>query len=94
MNEKQAYEKKIQAQLDEWSVEIDRLKAKAEGLEADAQLEYHKRIDELRAMRETASERLDELRKSGDDSWEDLKGGVDEAWTQLEAAFLKAKSRF
>lgn len=94
VNDKQAYEKKLQAQLDEWTVEIDRLKAKASGLEADAQLEYNQRIDDLHNMQEAAGERLDELRKAGDDAWEDLKGGVDEAWTELEEAFLKAKSRF
>ena len=94
MNDKQAYEKKLQAQLEEWSAEIDRLKARATDLEADAQLELNERIEGLRAMRDAASERLDELRKAGDDAWEDLKGGVDEAWTKLEQAFLKAKSRF
>ena len=94
MNDKQAYEKKVQARLDEWSAEIDRLKAKAADLEADAQLEYNERIEALRTLRDSAAEKLEKLRKSGDDAWEDLKGGVDEAWTKLEAAFLQAKSRF
>lgn len=94
MNDKQAYEKKLQAQLDEWSAEIDRLKAKASDLEADAQLEYNSRVESLITMQEAASERLEELRKAGDDAWEDLKGGADEAWTKLEEAFLQAKSRF
>ena len=94
MNDKQAYEKKLQAQLEEWSAEIDRIKAKATDLEADAQLEYNERIEALEAMRDAAAERLDELRKAGDDAWEDLKGGVDEAWTKLQEAFLQAKSRF
>jgi len=94
MNDKQAYEKKLQARLDEWSAEIDRLKARAKDLEADAQLEYNKRIEDIQSMQQAAREKLEELRKSGDDAWEDLKGGVDEAWTRLEEAFLKARSRF
>ena len=94
MSDKHAYEKKLQAQLDEWSAEIDRLKARADALEADAQLEYQRRIDELAAMREAAGERLEELRNASDDAWEDIKAGADEAWTQLEKAFLSAKSRF
>lgn len=94
MNDKQAYEKKIEARLEEWSAEIDRLTAKASELEADAQLEYNRRIEALKTMQEAAAEKLEELRKSGDDAWEDLKGGVDEAWTKLEEAFLQAKSRF
>ena len=47
---------KLQAQLDEWSAEIDKLKAKADKAEADAQLEYYKEIEELRSMQETASQ--------------------------------------
>ena len=94
MNDKQAYEKKLQAQLEEWSADIDRLKAKATDLEGDAQLEYNRRIKDLKSMRDAAAERLDELRAAGNGAWEDLKGGVDEAWTELEEAFLKAKSRF
>ena len=34
MSMKEAYEQKLQAQLDEWSAEIDKLKAKADGAEA------------------------------------------------------------
>lgn len=94
MSEKHAYEKKLQARLDEWSAEIEILKAKADSLEADAQLEYQRRIDDLDAMREAASERLEELRNAGDDAWQDLKAGADEAWTRLEQAFLSARSRF
>jgi len=94
MNDKQAYEKKIQAQLDEWSAEIDHLKAKTTDLEADMQLEYNKRIEDLQNMRQAAADRLDELRKSGDDAWRDLKVGVDAAWTRLEEAFEQARSRF
>ncbi|MGD2171524.1 MAG: coiled coil domain-containing protein [Gammaproteobacteria bacterium] len=94
MSEKHAYEKKLQAQLDEWSAEIDRLKAKADALEADAQIEYNQRIDDLVAMRKAADERLEELRNASDDAWEDLKAGADEAWSSLEKAFLSARSRF
>ncbi len=94
MNDKQAYEKKLQARLDEWSAEIDHLKARAADLEADAQLEYNKRIEGLQSLQKDAANRLEELRKSSHDAWEDLKGGVDEAWTKLEEAFLQAKSRF
>ena len=94
MSDKHAYEKKLQARLDEWSAEIDRLKAKSDAMKADAQLEYHRRIDDLAAMREAAGERLEELRNASDDAWEDLKGGAEEAWTRLEKALLSAKSRF
>ena len=94
MSMKEAYEQKLQAQLDEWSAEIDKLKAKADGAEADAQLEYYKKIEGLRSMQETATNKLTELKDAGDDAWEDLKAGIDSAWDSLGNALKSAASRF
>ena len=94
MSMKEAYEQKIKAQLDEWSAEIDKLKAKADSAEGDVQLEYYKQIEELRTMQETASNKLTELKDAGDDAWEDLKAGIDSAWDSLGNALKSASSRF
>ena len=94
MSMKEAYEQKLQAQLDEWSAEIDKLKAKADSAEADAQLEYYKKIEELRLMRETAVNKLTELKDAGGDAWEDLKAGIDSSWDSLGNALKSAASRF
>ncbi|QSR34526.1 coiled coil domain-containing protein [Marinobacterium iners] len=91
---KEAYEKKLQAQLDEWSAEIDRLKAKADSQEADAQLKYYKEIEELRSLQAAANDKLVELKDSSDDAWEDLKAGVDSARDSLGHALRSAASRF
>jgi len=94
MSMKDAYEKKLQSQLDEWSADIDKLKAKADNAEADTQLEYYKQIEELRTMQETADEKLAELKDSSDDAWEDLKAGVENAQDSLAHAMKSAASRF
>lgn len=94
MSMKEAYEKKLQSRLDEWSAEIDKLKAKADAAEADAQLEYYKEIEELREMQETARSKLTELKEAGDDAWEDLKAGLDSAWDSMSRAIKSAASRF
>ena len=94
MSMKEAYEQKLQAQLDEWSAEIDKLKAKADSAEADAQLVYYKKIEELRSMQETAANKLIELKDAGDDAWEDLKAGIGSAWDSLGNALKSAASRF
>jgi uncharacterized coiled-coil DUF342 family protein len=91
---KEAYEKKIQAKLDEWNAEIDKLKAKADSAEADAQLEYYQKIEELRSMRENAANKLSELRAAGEDAWADLKAGIDGARDSLDKALKSATSRF
>lgn len=94
MSMKEAYEKKLQSQLDEWNAEIDKLKAKANKAEADAQLEYYKEIEELRSMQQAANSKLVELKGSSDDAWEDLKAGADSAWDSLGRAIKSAASRF
>jgi chromosome segregation ATPase len=91
---KEAYEEKLQVQLDEWSAEIDKLKAKSDGAEADTELEYYKKIEELRTMQEDASNKLAELKSSSDDAWEDLKAGIDSAVDSLGRTLNAASSRF
>lgn len=94
MNSKQAYEKKVQAQLDEWSAEMNKLKAKAEQADADARLELNDEIDELEAKRKAAEEKFEELKSAGDDAWEDVKQGIDVATGALGSSLRSAMSRF
>ena len=94
MDKKQAYVEKMQSQLKEWSLEIDRLKAKADEAKAEAKIEYAKRVEELRAMHENASKKLDELKASSDVAWEDLKTGIDASWSALSSAIKSAFSHF
>jgi hypothetical protein len=47
MDDKQLYQKKMQSQLDEWSAELDKLKAKASGANADVQLQINKQVEGL-----------------------------------------------
>ena len=94
MSMKEIYQKKLQAQLDEWSAEIDKLKAKADRAEADAQLEYYKEIEELRSMQKEARSKLLELKNASDDAWEDLKAGMDSSWNIVGNALKSAASRF
>jgi DNA repair ATPase RecN len=91
---KEAYKKKLEAQFDEWKVEIDKLKAKAEKAEADAQIKYHKQIENIRAKQEAVQEKLVKLKDSRDEAWEDLKAGLDNAMKNLGDAIKTATSRF
>jgi len=94
MSMKKAYEQKIRAQLDEWQAEVDKFRAKAADAEADAQIAYYRRIDDLRAAQNQAEERLAELKNSSDDAWDDLKTGVETATRSLSEAMTTARSRF
>ncbi|MDF1722824.1 MAG: hypothetical protein P1U65_19285 [Minwuia sp.] len=94
MSMKDAYVQKLQAQLDEWNGEIDKLKARADGAEADAKIAYYQHIDKLRAEQLEAREKLSELQQASDTAWEDLKAGIENAWDDLESAMKRAASRF
>ncbi|WP_110457526.1 coiled coil domain-containing protein [Shewanella algidipiscicola] len=94
MSMKQAYEKKLRAQLNEWSADIDKLKAKVDKAEAEVQIEYYKKIDELRTMQRDVAHQLTELRESSDDAWEDIKAGINSAWDSLDGALKSAAQRF
>jgi uncharacterized protein YukE len=94
MSKKEAYEKKIQGQLDELGADIDKLKARAESAEGDTQLEYYKQVEDLSAKQEAANEKLEEVRKAGGEGWKDLKEGLDSAWDSLSRSVKSAASRF
>jgi uncharacterized coiled-coil DUF342 family protein len=94
MGMKDAYEKKLQAQLEEWEAELLKLKSRADKAQANAQLEYYKQINELRSLRDAAHDKLVELQEANEEAWEDLKKGVETSWKAFESALESAASRF
>jgi len=94
MNEKELYQKKKQAQLDEWQAEVDKLKAKAAGASADVQIELNKQIDALKDRLEDGKSKLAEIKETSGDAWEAWKDGMESAWDSLKAAFIEAGSKF
>ena len=79
MDDKNAYEQKIDAQLKEWQAKIDEARAKGEQQTADARIEYQKQIGEMESRMDAVRAKLDELKKASSDSWEDLKTNIDRA---------------
>ena len=94
MSTKQEYEAKLRARYHEWSAEIERLKERAAGVEADMRSEYDSQIKELRAMQAAAEQHLSELGKASEGAWQDLKAGADAAWDAFGEAIRSARSRF
>jgi ElaB/YqjD/DUF883 family membrane-anchored ribosome-binding protein len=91
MSKKTEYEKKLQTQLDDFSAEIDRLKARADKAEEP----WHKQqVEMLQEKHKQAKEKLGELRDAGDDAWEDLKEGISSAWDSVSVAIKSAAKRF
>ncbi len=94
MSEKDLYRQKKQAQLDEWKADLDKLKAKAEGVSADTKLKMKEQIETIKSEIKKAETKLNELAGAGEDAWGLIKEGVESAWGSLKTAFNDATSKF
>ena len=94
MSKKQAYQQKLEAQLNEWEAKIKELEAKASQVSADMKLEYQDQIQDLKAKQAAAKEKMREFGEASEDSWETLKNGMEGAWDRLGQAVRDASSRF
>ena len=93
-NKRKAYEEKLDAQLDEWSAQINVLKARADKAKAEVKIEYYKTIEVLERKQKDAKAKLQELKTAGDEAWEDLKTGAEKAWDEVKTAYREASAKF
>lgn len=88
---------KLEARLKDWGDEIEKLRAKADKLGAEAGVRYRGQIEDLKVRQEAARNKLQELARSGGEAWDDLKSGADAALEELkkgvEGAVAKLKKR-
>jgi hypothetical protein len=91
---RKAYEEKLETQLNEWSAQIELLKAKTDNARADANIEFVKTMDALQQKRNEAASKLRGLKAAGEEAWEDLKTGAEKAWAEVKTACHDAGSRF
>ncbi|MBY5986760.1 hypothetical protein [Roseovarius atlanticus] len=94
MTDKDAYTKKLEAQMKEWQANIDKLRAQAEKAQADSQIEYERQLKDLRSRRDELHEKLSELQKNQSAAWNDIKAGADKAWDDMSKAMQDAWKRF
>jgi predicted ribosome quality control (RQC) complex YloA/Tae2 family protein len=83
MSIREIYEKKMQAQLDEWKTKLEAFKDKADEEETNLQLEYYTLIEEVKLELETAHNKLQRLKQTGDETWEEIKTEVEITWDSL-----------
>jgi len=84
MSIREVYEKKMQAQLDEWKTRLDAFKEKADQEETNLQLEYYTLIDEIKLGLKDANKKLERLEQSSDETWEKFKAELEASWDTLD----------
>ena len=94
MNEKELYRQKHQAQLDEWKAEVARLRARAAGAKADAQIEMNKHLKELDHRMHEAGAKLTELAAAGEEAWDTARKNVETTWDAVKAGVTAAAAKF
>jgi hypothetical protein len=94
MSVRAAYQDKLQARLDEWSADINKLKTEAHKAQVDAQLEYYKEIEVLRTRKVAASAKLVELKAASDDVYKDMIASMDDMRESTDHAMKSAIAKF
>jgi len=93
MSLKDQYVQKLEAQIKDWRVELDALKARAEKASTEAKADLAQAYEHLKKQEDELSAKLDGIKKAGLESWEALKHSVEGAWTDLKVTFDKAKAK-
>lgn len=94
MEVQKAYKEKLNAQLNEWSSQINLLEAKMENISADLKVKRAKEIQALRVKQHAASDKMDELGKASGESWDQVKLTADKMWSDLKTGLAEAQSKF
>jgi len=85
----EAHVGKMEAELKEWGVRLDKLLTKADVAGVGAKIDYRKRLDDLKEKYVVAEAKFAELKAAGSTRWDTFKSGVETAWRELETAFTK-----
>jgi uncharacterized membrane protein YccC len=87
-------QEKMERDLGGLEEKIAELEKAAEEARSEIEPDARELLEELRAKRDVARQKLNELERSSGPAWEDLRKGMERAWRELEDAFDKAASRF
>jgi hypothetical protein len=94
MISREDYLKKLHDQLEKWNSEIDAFKVDAQNGKVDAELEFEKRIAQLRRNCEAARDKIKQIQESDNTGWEELRGGAEQMWNDIKGLFKDVKTEF
>ncbi|MHB1564820.1 MAG: sll1863 family stress response protein [Leptospirillum sp.] len=93
MDSKEAYKQKLNAQMKEWSAQINLLNAKIENKGADMRIKYAKELDAVKAKQEEVLQKIKELDEATGENWEKVKNTADQILDDLKTGLNNALSR-
>jgi hypothetical protein len=84
---RERFMEKVQAQLDEWSLRVDRLAAEAERLTGGAKREAQERLRHLSGKLDSAREKLRASKAARDEKWDEARAALERHWEELKSVF-------
>jgi CHASE3 domain sensor protein len=94
LQQKEEYQKRLEAQLKEMHQKIADLQTKAAKAAPEAKANLQEQANEIQKKWEATEEKLTELEKATGKAWEDLKSGMGAAMDDLQKSYDKASSHF
>ena len=94
MSKKDDYCATMESEIKKWDGEVDKLNAKGKQVSADLRVGYDTQLKAMRADRDLAYSKLQEMRTANESAWQQMQSGVDAAWTSMRNALSKASSQY
>ena len=94
MGKKDEYCATMESEIKKWDAEVDNLNAKGKQMSAEARVRYDTQVKAMRADRDLAYSKLQEMRTANESAWQHMQSGVDAAWTSTKNALEKAASQY
>ena len=94
MIKKDEYFAMMESQIKKWDAEVDKLRAKSGQMSAEARVKYEEQLKAMRANRDAAHKKLQEMRTATEAAWQHTQSGMDAAWASMKNALEKASSQF
>ena len=94
MGKKDEYCATMESEIKKWDAEVDNLNAKGKQMGADVRAGYDTQVKAMRADRDLAYTKLQEMRTANESAWHHMQAGMDAAWTSMKNALAKASSQY
>jgi Ulp1 family protease len=92
IQQKDAFQRKVQTELDEMQGRIAQLRGQVKHASAEAQADIQKAVSELEKKKDLAEKKAQEIQSATASSWEQVKAKTSAAMDDLRESFNRAKS--
>src|SRR6266496_3472777 len=76
MSNKDEYFAMMESQIRKWDAEVDKLRAKSAQMSAEARIKYEEQLMAMRANRDAANKKLQEIRTASEAAWQNMQDGL------------------